>query len=395
MQPEHSPSTTDNPIPLCIPEIQGNEWLYIKDCLDTGWVSSVGAYVDKFENALRHYTGAGHAVATVNGTAALHVALLCAGVGPEDEVLVPCITFIAPANAVRYTGAWPVFIDVEDRYWQMDPQRVDDFLRRGCVYRNRQLTNKTTGRRVAAILPVHILGHAVDMDPILELAHRFELPVIEDATEGLGAKYKNRPLGTIGDIGCFSFNGNKIITTGGGGMIVSNNPDWAEKARYLTTQAKDNPIEYIHNEIGYNYRLTNLQAAMGCAQMEMLDRFVAAKRRIASYYNDHLSKVKGIILPNESPDTFSTFWLYTIRVNERDYGMDCRGLMKKLANRNIQTRPLWQPLHCSPAHASSPKIGGEVAQRLFNEGLSIPCSVGLPTTHQKQVIQAIDSYATN
>ena len=198
-----------------------------------------------------------YAVATVNGTAALHVALLVAGVQPDEEVLVSTLTFIAPVNAIRYVGAWPVFIDAEPIYWQMDPARVVEFFERDCRWTEGKLYNRRTGRHVSAIIPVHVLGHPVDLDPIMEVARKYGLKVIEDATEGLGATYKDRGLGCLGDIGCFSFNGNKIITTGGGGMMVTDNEEWAIRAKYLTTQAKDDPIEYIHGEVGYNYRLTN------------------------------------------------------------------------------------------------------------------------------------------
>ena len=207
----------DGGIPLCIPEIRGKEWEYVKQCLDTNFVSSVGPFVDRFERELATYTGAKFGVATSTGTAALHIALLVAGIQPDDEVLVSALTFVAPANAIRYVGAWPVFIDADPDYWQMDPQKAVDFLEKECRWQDGYLWNKATGRRIKAILPVHLLGHPVDMDPILAVARKYKLVVIEDATESLGAKYKNRVVGTLGDISCFSFNGNKLITTGGGG----------------------------------------------------------------------------------------------------------------------------------------------------------------------------------
>src|SRR6202167_138990 len=282
-------------IPLSVPVIQGNEWRYMKECLDTNWVSSVGPFVDRFEEAIATQVGTRFAVATVNGTAALHVALLLAGVKPEDEVVVSTLTFIAPVNAIRYVGAWPVFIDAEPVYLQMDPSGVVDFLERGCRWHDGALHNKLTGRRVSALIPVHILGHPVDLDPILEVARKYGLKVIEDSTEGLGADYKGRSLGCLGDVACFSFNGNKIITTGGGGMLVTNNQEWAHRAKYLTTQAKDDPIEYLHREVGYNYRLSNLLAAVGCAQMEQLPAYIAAKRRIAARYTEKLQNLPGIV----------------------------------------------------------------------------------------------------
>ena len=380
-------------IPLSVPEIHGNEWKYVRECLASNWVSSAGPFVDRFERMVADYVGTRHAIATVNGTAALHIALLVAGVQPDDEVLVPALTFIAPANAVRYAGAWPVFIDAEPAYWQMDAQKVTDFLERECLWTNGELRNKNSGRRVRAIMPVHILGHPCDMDPIVDVARKFELVVIEDATESLGAKYKERMVGHLGDIACFSFNGNKVITTGGGGMIVTENEAWATRARYLTTQAKDDPLEYVHNEIGYNYRLTNIQAAMGCAQMEQLESFVNRKRSIAATYTRELSGLPGIEFMKEASWAFSTCWLYTVLIKESEYGLNSRGLLEKLSKQNVQTRPLWQPLHRSPAHRSSQTFQAEVADLLNRDSLSLPSSVGLSAADQERVIQAVRALA--
>jgi len=394
MLPENTNQSTDKPIPLSVPEIQGNEWKYIKECLDTSWVSSVGSYVDKFEKNICDYTGSKYAVAVVNGTAAIHTALMAAGIEHDDEVLMPSLTFIAPANAIRYIGAWPVFIDAEPEYWQMDPQLTKDFLLKNCNVVGGKLQNKSSGRRIKALMPVHILGHPIDMTPIIELAIKYDLVVIEDATEGLGAMYKGKKLGTIGDIGCFSFNGNKIITTGGGGMIVTDNKDWAARAKYLSTQAKDNPIEYIHNEIGYNYRLTNLQAAMGCAQLEQLDTFISKKREIASRYSSALCDIPGIQVLGESPNAFSIYWLYSILVDENHYDNGSRQLLQALRTNNIQARPLWQPIHCSPPYKDCQHIGGQVAEKLNREALSIPCSAGLLENHQDIVIDSIKSFCS-
>jgi len=376
-------------IPLAVPEVRGNEWRYVKECLDTAWVSSVGPYVDRFEEMLAQQVGTKHAVATVNGTAALHIALLVAGVRPEDEVLVSTLTFIAPVNAIRYVGAWPVFIDAEPTYWQMDPARVVEFLERDCRWSDGTLYNRHTGRRIAAVIPVHILGHPVDLDPILEVARKFGLKVIEDSTEGLGANYKGHSLGCLGDVACFSFNGNKIITTGGGGMLVTNNQEWAQKAKYLTTQAKDDPIEYVHGEVGYNYRLTNLLAAVGCAQMEQLATYVAAKRKIAAHYIDKLQDLPGIAAMKSAPWAASTFWMFTIRVDKEKFGMDSRQLMRALGSRQIQCRPLWQPIHQSPAYASEYMLTMPVAEQLARQCLSLPCSVGLTEDEQDKVIAAL------
>ena len=376
-------------IPLSVPELSGNEWLYVKECLDTNWVSSAGPFVSRFEQSLASYVGADHAVATVNGTAALHIALLVAGVKPEDEVILPALTFIAPANAVRYAGAWPVFMDVEPNYWQLDPSKVHDFLTQQCQWSDGKLINKSTQRRVHAILPVHILGHPCDIDALYEIARKFDLVVIEDATESLGATYKNRRVGSGGDIACFSFNGNKIITTGGGGMIVTDRADWAERSRYLTTQAKDDYIEYVHHDIGYNYRLTNIQAALGCAQMEQLDGFVSAKRRIAQQYTDAFNDIAGITCPSEAPWASSTYWLYTVLVDEQVYGIDSRRLLKHLEQQHIQARPLWQPLHRSKAHAGSFSYRIEVTDKIHSKALSLPSSTGVSERDVELVVAAV------
>lgn len=385
----NQPSPTQAYIPLCVPTIRGNEWSYVKECLDTNWVSSVGAYVDKFERAVAEAVGTEYAVATSSGTAALHVALLVAGIRPEDEVLVSTLSFIAPANAIRYVGAWPIFVDADPTYWQMDPEKVKSFLETQCRWRNGALFNLVTGRRVRAILPVHILGHSVDMDPILELARKYELTVIEDATESLGARYKDRNAGALGDIACFSFNGNKLITTGGGGMIVTNNSHWAERAKYLTTQAKDDPIEYVHNEIGFNYRLTNVQAAIGLAQMEQLASYVSAKRRIAQEYKEGLQHVPGITCMPEASWAFSTFWLYTILVDGDRFQMHSRELLRRFEQCRIQARPLWQPLHLSAAHRGHFKTDCTIAEGLNEQALSLPSSVGLTPEDQLTVLRTI------
>ena len=385
------PRTGTAYIPLSAPEIRGSEWKYVKDCLDTGWVSSVGEYVNRFEQMIAKTVGARSAVATCNGTSALHIALLVSGVEDDDEVLVSTLTFIAPVNAIRYTGAWPVLIDAEANFWQIDAQKVTDFLRNNCQYSQGELRNRKTGRRVKAILPVHILGHPVDMEPIVSVGREFGLPVIEDATECLGAKYRGHSTGTIGDIACFSLNGNKIITTGGGGAIVTSNAEWAARAKYLTTQAKDDPIEFVHGEIGYNYRLTNLQAAMGCGQLEMLPEFIAKKLAIGATYEAGLKNLPGVTLMPQAPWAESIFWLYTVLVDEEQFGMSSRALLKALQARGIQTRPLWQPMHQSPVHRGSEAFHCESADWIHARALSLPCSVGLTESDQGYVIDALAS----
>jgi perosamine synthetase len=376
-------------VPLSVPHLAGNEWAYVKECLDTNWVSSAGPFVDRFERELAAAAGARFAVATVNGTAALHIALLLAGVHPGDEVVVSDLTFIAPANAVRYAGAYPVFVDAEEDYWQMDVQKLCDFLEQGCDVGDAGLRNRATGRRVSAILPVHILGGVCDMEPILDVASRFSLPVVEDATECLGARYRGRPAGSLGLIGCFSFNGNKILTTGGGGMLVTNDEGLARRARYLTTQAKDDPVEFVHRAVGYNYRLPNVLAAIGCAQLEHLDSYVLRKREIAAAYDADFRTVPGLHSTHERPGDLSTFWLYTVRLEAEAGQRGSRELLGHLEAASIQARPLWQPMHLSPAHRGAFATDCSVAELLNRQCLSLPCSVGLGDAERERVASVV------
>jgi perosamine synthetase len=280
-------------------------------------------------------------------------------------------------------------MDVQRDTWQMDVKKVAEFLEHQCDYRNGELVNRVSGRRISALLPVHILGHPVDMDPLVELSQKYNLMLVEDATESLGAKYKGCMTGTIGDLAVLSFNGNKLISTGGGGMIVTGDDRLADHARYLTTQAKDDPLEYIHNEVGYNYRLTNVLAALGVAQLEQIEGYIAAKRRIATRYREGLHGVQGLTVPYQAAWALSTFWLYTLLVEEQVYGMDSRGLLRALRDRGIQTRPLWHPIHRLKPYRGCEAYKVEVADWLYERGLTIPCSVGLPASDQDRVIEAI------
>ena len=376
-------------IPLAVPHLVGNEWAYVKEALDTNWVSSAGPFVDRFERMVAGVVDTPHAVAVASGTAALHVALLAAGVEPGDEVLVSTLSFIAPANAIRYAGAHPVFVDAEPEYWQIDADKVETFLARECTVEGGRLVNRSTGRRVRALLPVHALGHPARIEQLAELAERFELALVEDAAESLGARAGGRHVGTFGIAGCLSFNGNKLATSGGGGMVVTADEAFAGRVRYLTTQAKDDPVEYVHGEVGFNYRLGNVQAALGCAQLEQLDALVAAKRRIADRYREAFAGLDGVTTMSEAPGAFAVHWLSTILLDSAVTGIDRRGLHEALAERRIQTRPLWQPLHVSPAHAGAQVCGGEVAERIAAEALSLPSSTGLAVEEQERVIAAV------
>jgi perosamine synthetase len=376
-------------IPLHDPEIRGNEQAYLMECLETNWLSSGGPFVERFEADGAAFLGAPHAVATSSGTAALHLALVVSGIEPDDEVLVPAFTFIATANAVRYVGAWPVFIDSEPNHYQIDPEKLRRFLERECVFGPSGLRNRTTGRRIRAVVPVHMLGHPCDMDPVLELARTYDLRVIEDATEAIGARYKGRMVGRLGDVSCFSFNGNKVITAGGGGLLVTEREDWATRARRLSTQCRDDPIEYTHEEVGFNYRLSNLHAAVGCAQLEQVERYIAAKRAIASEYNTRFQDVEGITTPSEAEWAYSIFWLYCVRIDPDRFGIDSRELLRGLRESGIQTRPLWTSLPSCRAYADAQSDGCEVAQMISREALCLPCSVGLSEEDLERVAAAV------
>ncbi len=376
-------------IPLSVPQINGNEWKYLKQCLDTNWVSSAGPFVDKFESLIAEYIGAEFSVATNSGTSALHLALKVSGVKENDEVFVSTLSFIAPINAIRYVGAWPIFVDAEPKYWQMDPDRISDFINENCEVKSGRLYNKKTKRTISAILPVHILGHPCDMDAIMTIAKQYNLIVIEDASQSLGSTYKSIPLGTIGDIGCFSFNGNKTVTCGGGGMLVTNNGVWADSVRHISTQARDHPIEYTHDQIGYNYRLTNLQAAVGCAQIEQIDTFLQAKRSIANKYNSSFADVDGITTMPTSSSAWHSYWLYTILIDESVFGKTSRQILSQLQSLDIQTRPLWQPIHKSKAHQTESIHECPIADRLAYQALSLPSSSSLDNKSQAQVIEAV------
>jgi perosamine synthetase len=372
-------------IPLAAPELGGREWEYVKECLDSGWVSSAGPFVERFEEAVAAYVGVKSAVATVNGTAALHVALLLAGVSRSDEVIMPTLTFIAPANAVRYAGGTPVFVDCDPSYLQIDSEKLSHFVERSCVWRDGTLVNSATGRRVRAILVVHALGHPVDLEPVLEIARSRELVLIEDCAESLGARYRGTMTGRFGDVACFSFNGNKVVTAGGAGMVVTPHEAWAKRARYLTTQARDHPFEYVHNEVGYNYRPTSLNAAVGLAQMELVEERVSAKRRIAAAYAQALHGVAGLSVVGEAPWAFSTFWLSTVLT----VGVTGRTLVERLQGRGIEARPIWQPMHLSPAHRDAVATDCSTAERLYEEGVCLPSSVGLSADAQERVIDEL------
>lgn len=352
-----------------------------------------GPFVARFEREIASYVGHEYGVGTNSGTAALHTALMIAGIGRGEEVLLTSLTFIAPANTIAYVGAHPVFIDVESDSWQMDPALVERFIVERCEWDGTRLRNRTSGRTVSAIVVVHFLGMPADVDAIMRIAARYRLKVIEDAAQALGTEIGGQRVGGIAPIGCFSFYGNKLITAGGGGIVVTSDRTMAEKARYLVNQAKDDPIETLHNEIGYNYRMTNVHGAIGCAQFARIEAHIAAKRTIAARYEEGLGGLPGIALMPEPAETFCTFWLSSILVDPLRFGMTARELLARLAEQGIQTIPLYQPLHLSKAHAGAEHVGGAVAERLAERALSLPSSVGLEAADQEKVIAAIRAEA--
>ena len=376
-------------IQLSTPVISGNEWKYIKDCLDTEWVSSVGSYVSQFEDVVTDYVGCEYGVAVVNGTAALHLSLIACEVRSGDEVIVPSLTFVATANVVKYCEAEPVFIDCDKDTLCLDVEKLRLFLEMECEQKVDGYTyNRASNRRVKAIIPVHVFGHPVAMDVLLELCQLYNIDVIEDATESLGSEYKGEKTGSFGKLSCLSFNGNKIITTGGGGMVVTNDEELARRVKHLSTQAKIDPIEYDHNEIGYNYRLTNIQAAMGVAQMESLDKFIATKRKNALRYKNLFSDSKYLEFIWEKPWAMSNFWFYTIRVS-KDHK---KPLIDYLISSNIQVRPIWKPVHTLPMYEDCRAYEIESAINIYDTAFNLPCSVSLKEVEIDFIVKNIEYY---
>jgi perosamine synthetase len=375
-------------IPLSVPVMRGNEARYLEECITTNWVSYVGPFVERFETAFADAVGARHAVAVNSGTAALHLSLLVAGVVRGDLVVIPDLTFIAPANAARYCGADPVFIDVTPDHWVLDVAKVERYLSSECDRTPTGTRDRATGRRVSAVVPVHILGHSADLGPLLGLAERYGLAVVEDATESLGARYKGGAPGTFGTFGCFSFNGNKIITSGGGGMVVTRSDEDAAAVRHLATQAKADRREYVHDAVGFNYRLTNIQAAVGLAQLEQLEAHVARKREIAARYAQGLRGVPGVTPQREAEWARSTFWLYTILVAP-PARRTSRELIADLDAAGIEARPLWAPLHEQAPYLGARTFGLEYARTVYERAVSLPSSVDLGIEDQMRVIDTV------
>lgn len=379
-------------IPLSEPVVAGNEVAYVTEAISSGWLSS-GPYISRLEDAVRETTGADHAIAMSSGTAALHIALLLAGVGPADEVLVPTLTFIAPVNAVRYVGAEPVFMDC-DEHLNLDAAKVAEFLERECEATAEGPRDRTTGRRVRAVVPVHVFGNPGDTAPLLEVCERHGVEVIEDASESLGAYWTAGPLagrqtGTVGRFGAFSFNGNKIVTCGGGGMLVTDDADAAARARHLINQAKADPVRYVHDEIGFNYRMTNVVAAIGTAQMEKLPGFIAARRANQQRYVECLDAVPGLRMLDAPAATSPNWWFYSLLVEAAEFGADRDAVMQALDTEGIQTRPIWYPNHLQTPYRTCRAYRIERATWFWERVLNLPCSSDLTAEQVERVCGAI------
>jgi perosamine synthetase len=359
------------------PTFRGNEWLYLKECLDSTFVSSVGKFVDRFEDDLARFTGAKHAVAVVNGTAALHMALKLAGVQAGDEVLIPALTFVATANAVTYCGATPHLVDSEVRTLGMDAAKLRDYLRKNTEQRAGQCVNRMTDRVIRAVVPMHTFGHPVDLDGLLKAAHDYNIAVVEDAAESLGSYYHGGHTGTFGLMGTLSFNGNKTITTGGGGAVLTNDAALARHAKHLTTTAKlPHAWEYRHDEIGYNYRLPNLNAALGCAQLEQLPTLLASKRKLFEQYRAAFAPVVGVRLMSEPEACRSNYWLQTLLLDAGQENQ--RDLVLKATNAaGFMTRPAWTLMHELAHFKGCPRMDLACAESLSQRLINIPSSASL------------------
>lgn len=388
----HKTMTEKKFIPLSVPNFCGNEKAYVNDAVVSEWVSTGGSLVPKFEQAVASYVGMPGAVACNSGTSGLHLAMMMAGVGRGDEVLVPTLTFIAAVNPVRYAGAEPIFIGCGDSLC-ICPTLVEEYLAQNAELRGGQCFNKRTGAHIRAMVVVHVFGNMAAMPELMRVAKKYGLTVIEDATEALGTKYTEgeyagRMAGTIGDIGVYSFNGNKIITTGSGGMVVSNHSDWLEHARHLSTQAKSDELNYLHDEVGYNYRLTNLQAALGLAQIEQVEGFIAHKHEMWQMYKDALDGKNGYrILPFRDDCTRPNKWFFSLYLEDPRHQRD--QVIQALKEQKIQTRPVWALIHEQADYGKNQVFGDEKAQDYRAKIVNLPCSTNLTREDCQRVIDAL------
>lgn len=385
---------TSNPlIPLSEPSFMGNELKYVTECVESTWISTAGPFIERFETTCAGRLDVSNAIACVNGTAALHMSLSLCGVKPGDEVIVPTLTFIAPVNTIHYVGANPVFMDCDD-YMNMDMVKLERFLTEECDFDGVELTNRQSGRRVTCVIPVHVFGAMCDMNKLMEISKTYNLTIVEDATEALGSRIAQGPqsgrfAGTIGDVGCLSFNGNKIITCGGGGMIVSNDGDLMTRAKYLVNQAKDSSEYYVHDEVGYNYRLTALQAAIGLAQIERLDEIIAIKKKWFRRYQEAFNAIEGLEILESPSYCDSNHWFFTMLINSERYGADRDHVMRFLKSLNIQSRPVWKLNHTQKPYRNNQSYKIENAQWFYERTLNLPCSATLSENQFQRVIDAL------
>jgi len=373
-------------IPLSVPLLGGNELKYVTDCIETGWVSSAGQYVTQFEKLVAEYSGNKYGVAAVNGTSGLHLALHMLGVGHGDAIVLPNITFIASANAAIYTGAEPIFIDIDPDTWQMDLGLLEEYLSENTQMESGKCMVSNSGKHLKAIMPVHVLGNMCDMPRLMKIAAEYNLQVVEDATESLGSTWNGQPSGSWGVMNVFSFNGNKIITTGGGGVIVTNDEQHARRAKHLSTQAKKNPDTYFHDEIGFNYRLVNVLAAIGVAQMEQLPKFVEKKRAIDAFYRSELNAVGDIRFQKVLEEVNPNCWLFTF------YSSKQAELLDAMNKNDIGARPFWVPMNQLPMFEHSEYYNKKDYSRdIHRHCLSIPSSVSLTDEDMEKVVSVIKS----
>lgn len=364
----------DEFVPLHAPSFEGNEWEYLKECLDSTYVSSVGPYVDQFEANLAGFTGSKYAIATVNGTAALHVALKLIDLRMGDEVLIPSLSFVATANAVSYCNATPHFIDSDKKTLGVDSEKLAQYLRENTDQKSGFCFNRHTNKRIKAIVPMHTFGHPVNLDPLVKLSRDFNIDIIEDAAESLGSYYKGRHTGTFGLVGTLSFNGNKIITTGGGGAILTDNREIALLAKHLTTTAKiKHEWEFIHDMVGYNYRMPNINAALGCAQLEAIEEKLRKKRALFDVYKLAFKDIEGLSIFSEPDDCKSNYWLQTLVLDDNKIEMR-NELLKATNEEKIQTRPIWRPLHLLKPFIGMPKMNLDSTNSLSEKIINIPSS---------------------
>jgi len=365
----------DPPVALHEPHFSCKESDYLEECLTSTFVSSVGSYVDRFEAELANYTGAKYAIALVNGTSALHISLKLADVGLGDEVLIPALTFIATANAVSYCGAIPILIDADPKTLGVDPAALREYLNENSVIRDKHCINKLTGNHIKAIIPMHTFGHPVKMDELISVASDYHLTIIEDAAESLGSYYCGKHTGTFGLLGTLSFNGNKTITTGGGGAILTNNKNLAKRAKHLTTTAKlPHRWEYIHDEVGYNYRMPNINAALGCAQLEQVDKFIKNKRNLYSKYQSAFANLNGVSIFSEPEDCMSNYWLQTLILTNEDKILRDE-ILSLTNNKGYMTRPVWSLLHKLEPYKNCQHMELSVAESLSSRLINLPSNV--------------------